>query len=49
MHGGAWGSGAPIGNNNALKHGFFSSEALEERTQTQTLLREAHKLLLELK
>lgn len=26
MHGGAKGSGAPKGNQNALKHGFYSAE-----------------------
>lgn len=26
MHGGAKGSGAPIGNQNALKHGYYSKE-----------------------
>jgi uncharacterized protein YjcR len=27
MHGGAKGSGAPIGNQNALKHGAYSGES----------------------
>jgi uncharacterized protein YjcR len=31
MHGGARGSGAPRGNQNALKHGSFAKEAIEQR------------------
>ena len=31
MHGGAAGSGAPIGNKNALRHGHYSAEAIAER------------------
>jgi uncharacterized protein YjcR len=27
MHGGAAGSGAPIGNQNALKHGLYTAES----------------------
>ncbi len=45
MHGGATGSGAPRGNRNALKHGFFTRKALEERRAAQDLLREARILL----
>jgi len=26
MHGGAKGSGAPVGNTNALKHGMYTAE-----------------------
>jgi uncharacterized protein YjcR len=29
MHGGAPGSGAPRGNKNALKHGVYTREAIE--------------------
>jgi len=29
LHGGAKGSGAPLGNQNALKHGKYSKEAIE--------------------
>jgi uncharacterized protein YjcR len=47
MHGGAKGSGAPLGNQNALKHGAYTREALA-RAQMRTLLREAQKLLREL-
>lgn len=31
MHGGARGSGAPQGNKNAFKHGFYSQEEMMER------------------
>jgi glucans biosynthesis protein len=49
MHGGAWGSGAPFGNSNAVKHGYFTSEAIDERNQVRGLLSAAYKLLRELK
>jgi len=48
MHGGAWGSGAPVGNSNALKHGYFTSEAFEERKFVRTILAEAENLLCQL-
>ena len=48
MHGGAKGSGAPRGNTNALKHGAYTRESLERRSQMRTLLREARKFLKEL-
>jgi len=31
MHGGARGSGAPQGNKNALKHGSYTKQALQDR------------------
>ena len=36
MHGGAKGSGAPFGNQNALKHGMYSGDirALEKKLRT---------------
>ena len=49
MHGGAKGSGAPKANQNARKHGLFSSNAIEERRRIQGLLGEARKLLAEMK
>ena len=49
MHGGARGSGAPFGNGNAVKHGFFTGEAAEERKFVRTALIEAEKLLQKLK
>jgi uncharacterized protein YjcR len=48
MHGGATGSGAPKGNQNALKHGTYTSEALEIRQRLKTHMREARKLLKQL-
>lgn len=48
MHGGAWGSGAPDGNGNALKHGYFTSEAIEERKLVRTVLIESEDLLRKL-
>jgi uncharacterized protein YjcR len=45
MHGGAPGSGAPIGNKNALKHGRFTREAKVNRRRVQALLRQSHQLL----
>ncbi len=48
MHGGAPGSGAPRGNKNALKYGFFTREAIAERRQLRELLRQSRKLLLKI-
>jgi uncharacterized protein YjcR len=45
MHGGAPGSGAPPGNQNALKHGLYRKGAIEERRQLRVLIRQSHKLL----
>ena len=45
MHGGAQGSGAPTGNQNAVKHGLHTKAAIEERKQLRTLMRDARKLL----
>lgn len=39
MHGGAEGSGAPKGNKNALKHGLYTKEAIEERRKLRELIR----------
>ena len=49
MHGGAEGSGAPQGNTNALKHGAYTTEALNRRAQMRSLVREAQKLLRDLR
>jgi hypothetical protein len=49
MHGGAPGSGAPPGNQNALKHGLHTREAVEERRQLQALLRQSRELLKSIK
>jgi len=40
MHGGVKGSGTPIGNTNALKHGMYTKEALEERRALRQFMRE---------
>jgi hypothetical protein len=48
MHGAAKGSGAPWANENALKHGAYTREALARRAQMRGLVREARKLLKEL-
>jgi hypothetical protein len=45
MHGGAPGSGAPGGNQNARRHGLFTGEAIAERKQIEAVLGEARKLL----
>jgi hypothetical protein len=49
MHGGAPGSGAPLGNQNALKHGHFTRDEKEERRRAQALLQQARKLLVDMK
>jgi uncharacterized protein YjcR len=49
MHGGAPGSGAPRGNKNALKHGRFTREAIEERQELRALVRESQALIRSIK
>jgi glucans biosynthesis protein len=49
MHGGAPGSGAPVGNRNALKHGRYTREAFAQRTQIRDLMRQTRKLLVQIK
>jgi hypothetical protein len=49
MHGGAPGSGAPLGNRNALKHGQYTRKAIEERRVVQNFLRESRLLLQSIK
>jgi len=46
MHGCAAGSGAPRGNHNARKHGFYAREAIAERRRIRELMRQSRKLLL---
>ncbi len=48
MHGGAEGSGAPKGNKNALKHGLYTHEAIEERRRLRKLMADARKTLKDL-
>jgi hypothetical protein len=45
MHGGATGSGAPKGNQNAFKHGTYSRAAYHERDLLQVLMYDAMDLL----
>lgn len=45
MHGGADGSGAPVGNKNALKDGFYTKEAIVERKKFQKSLKEMKEFL----
>ena len=47
MHGGAKGSGAPLGNANALKHGGYTNEALARRLELRRLIRTAREFLME--
>jgi uncharacterized protein YjcR len=44
MHGGL-SPGAPRGNQNALKHGFYSADAIKRRRESAALLRSARVLL----
>jgi hypothetical protein len=48
MHGGAPGSGAPIGNKNALQHGHYTAEAIARRRQLSALIRMARTTLAEI-
>ncbi|NKB54110.1 MAG: hypothetical protein GKR97_18180 [Rhizobiaceae bacterium] len=45
MHGGAKGSGAPKGNQNALKHGLYTAEARAFNKHVQELLRKGREHL----
>jgi hypothetical protein len=49
MHGGAAGSGAPRGNTNALKHGRYTRDAIAERKRIGDVLRQARKLIIQIK
>jgi glucans biosynthesis protein len=49
MHGGAFGSGAPVGNMNAVKHGLYTSKTIKKRQQLRDLLRQAHQLIRKIK
>jgi hypothetical protein len=48
MHGGAPGSGAPLGNQNARKHGMHTREAKAELRRIRALLRESYKTLVDI-
>ena len=47
MHGGAAGSGAPKGNQNALKHGLYTAEQKALNTHVRALLRDGKKMIEE--
>ena len=40
IHGGAKGSGAPKGNQNALKHGLYTAEAIQHQKYITQLIRD---------
>jgi glucans biosynthesis protein len=44
MHGGAPGSGAPRGNQNALRHGRYSGKAITQRRYLRNLIRESRRI-----
>ena len=48
MHGGALGSGAPLGNKNALKNGRYTKEAIAQRRQARELMRQSLKFILDI-
>ncbi len=48
MHGGAAGSGAPKGNTNALKHGYYSRAAREMRREINAIVRKGRATLKQL-
>ncbi len=45
MHGGAKGSGAPLGNQNAFKHGEYTREAKEFRKHVRHLIKSGKEML----
>ena len=45
MHGGAKGSGAPIGNKNALKHGMYTGRAKDLNREIRELLKESKEFI----
>jgi len=44
MHGGAKGSGAPIGNQNARKHGFYTRESILARRRVAFMVKHIKEL-----
>jgi hypothetical protein len=48
MHGGAPGSGAPLGNRNAFKHGHYTHAAIDARRRVADLARRVRQLVREL-
>jgi hypothetical protein len=49
MHGGALGSGAPLGNKNAMKHGMYTREALAQLKLVRELFRQSGELIGKMK
>ena len=49
MYGGATGSGAQKGNQNALKHGTYTEAALRQRAELRLLIQESEELIQSLK
>lgn len=49
MHGGAAGSGAPRGNQNALKDGLHTQEAIEERRHLREFLQQSRSVMQKLR
>ena len=47
MHGGAAGAGAPRGNRNALKHGYWSAATAADRRRVAALIDEGKRMLEE--
>ena len=45
MHGGASGSGAPVGNRNALRHGRYTAQAIADRQVIRELLHGCRELI----
>ena len=45
MHGGALGSGAPLGNQNALRHGTYSKATQRQFAELNKLVKECLELL----
>jgi uncharacterized protein YjcR len=43
MHGGK--AGAPLGNSNALKHGYYTRDAIERRQYLRELIQESRKTI----
>jgi hypothetical protein len=49
MHGGAPGSGAPLGNTNAFKHGHYAQAAYDVRRRVRDIARLARQVARELR
>jgi hypothetical protein len=48
MHGGGAGSGARVGNKNALKHGHYTATAIARRRELTEMIRISRSILAEL-